>query len=320
MIKFIVVISSVFLACLAEKALALAPGVGEPHSRPAAETTSTEFRSSCVFAGITPTSRRDALLLGLSTTTTAAATFILPSESRAAPVEEVGVVTLVNLLEGLRSVPTFCIVDPAGAAYMLYKPGEGSARGFAFASFPGALAVLGDALRTAEEGGYLDVWKDAKITTVPADIAVRLALQPRERFTQKSEIPKANSILAMIPGADERDAAFKMDKKFKDQSKVPLFYFENFKADNGAIPLYLNPLDLVNDWTAKNGGGSASVIPPRVRVIDLLSMFQFVLRGRADELPFRGKVTFVTTSEAMEMAKTLKEQGLTPYKTDRMII
>jgi len=259
-------------------------------------------------------SRRDALQMASVATTSA---LLLASPRCAVADDSSQAVTLTNLLEGLRTVPTFCIVDPNGANYMLYKKGEGYAKGYAFLTFPGALAVLGDAKRTAEKNGYSNVWEDARITTIPADIAIRLTLQPRERTSQKEEA-KATSVLAVVPGADEREAAIRIDGKFKDQKKVPLFYLESFRTEDGATPLYFNPIDLLNAWNAKNGG--AGTIPPRIQVLDMISMFQYVLRERAADLPIRGKVTFVPTSETMEMAREVKNKGQTPYSTSRMIV
>ena len=244
-----------------------------------------------------------------------------------------------ELLQSLRSVPTFCLVNSEGAAYMLYKQGRSGtfAKGYAFTTFSGALAVLGDAKRTAEKEGYEQVWKDATVTTIPADIAIRLIFQPRERTSQKDGI-KANSDISLVPGAQERDAAIQLDDKFQDQSKVPLFYFDGLRLKDGSIPLYFNPRDLLQEWKQQqqqqqNGNDmektATTLIPPRIQVVDLVNMFQYVLRGRGNEVPVLssssssssgGKIVFVPSTEAVEVANDLKRKGLVPYKTDRMII
>ena len=283
------------------------------HHRPVADNGINCVTSN---AQMMPTSRRKTLsMIG----SVSSVTMLLPTESQAATPED-DVVTLEGLTKSLRSVPTFCIVGSDGSAYMLYKPGDtGYARGFAFTTFPGALAVLGDAQRAAEKGGYSDIWKGATITTIPADIAVRLALQPRDRSNQRND-QKYTSIIGVIPGIDERDAALKLDDKYKkDGSKVPLFYFDNYKLDNGSTPLYFNPQALVDDWKARQQSDSDQ-IPPRIRVIDLVALTQYVLKGRSNELPFRGNLVFVPTKETMEMAKKIREDGAVPYQMDRMII
>ena len=154
--------------------------------------------------------------------------------------------TVQTILQALRTVPTFCIVNDEGAAYMLYKPNEGFAKGYAFMTYEGADAVLKDALVTAEKGGYSNTWSTATVTVVPADIAMRLTLQPRERTSQKDQ--KSSSILFLIPGASDREAALQIDKtKFSDQGKVPIFYLDAYRNNQGALPLYFNPRDLIAD-------------------------------------------------------------------------
>jgi hypothetical protein len=106
----------------------------------------------------------------------------------------------VNVLLGrLHEIPTFCIVSPAGAAYMVFKQDQSMAVGYAFSTFQGALAVLGDAQWNAAEKGYTAVWDGATITTIPLDIAVRLALKKRQRTSQKDQV--LDTLLMVIPGA-----------------------------------------------------------------------------------------------------------------------
>ncbi|KAL7566556.1 hypothetical protein ACA910_000626 [Epithemia clementina (nom. ined.)] len=302
--------------------------------------------------------RRNALMIGSATwtaVTTAAATLVSPlllfghdhalavaAETTPAPQNN----ELLNtLLSQLRAVPTYCLVNSDGAAYMLYRPGRGSkpgfARGYAFLTFSGALAVLADAQRTAEKEGYGEVWKDATITIIPADIAVRLALQPRRRDSQKEGI-SSNTEVALIPGVEQRDAAVKIDGSFKEQTKVPLFYFDTTTTttmttdEEAATRLYFNPTDLFRDWNERNNGGK-NMVPPRIQAVDLVTLFEYVVRGREDEVEIlqkslnnnnnnnnnKGKsnIVFVPDSESLEVAEELKrKQGLAPYKTDRMII
>ena len=205
----------------------------------------------------------------------AVAPFLASDPVRAA--DEKKTLGLQDLLSGLRSVPTFCIVNPDGATYMLFK-GQNYAKGYAFTTFQGALAVLGDAQRTAKQKGYSEVWEKATITIIPADIAVRLALQPKERKTQKDTM--LTGILEVVPSVDDREDAIQMDGRFKDQAKVPLFYFATSESPTR---LFFKKEDLVQDWKAAQP--DAKTTPP-IKVMDLISIFEYVLRGRAAELPF----------------------------------
>lgn len=114
--------------------------------------------------------------------------------------------TINTLLSRLHDIPTFCIVSssPEGAAYMAFKQDQAMAVGYAFITFQGALAVLGDAQRNAKEKGYADVWEGATVTTIPLDIAVRLSLKKRQRTSQKAQV--LDTLLMVIPGAVRTNA------------------------------------------------------------------------------------------------------------------
>lgn len=150
-------------------------------------------------------SRRNALY---QTTTAAMATTAIAFTTRipyaiAATTEDAAstspMTTINDLLLRLKSIPTFCIVDPNGAAYMVFKNDQALAVGYAFTTFPGALAVLSDAQRNAKEKGFFDVWKDATVTVIPLDIAVRLALKKKTRKSPKDQ--ELDTLLMVIPGA-----------------------------------------------------------------------------------------------------------------------
>ena len=141
-------------------------------------------------------SRRDALLLGPSIAVTSS--LALPRASCAAATTSEAT-TVPELLTRLKGVPTFCIVNKDGAAYMIVKADERIAKGYAFTTYQGAKVVLEDAQKTATEKGYGELWQDATITTIPADAAVRLSLTKKERISQKEQ--SLDTILSVIPSA-----------------------------------------------------------------------------------------------------------------------
>ena len=149
-----------------------------------------------------PTTRRESIVGAGACTTllsigTAAASLSSTPAAQAAvdnPMAQVN-----ELLSRLHNIPTFCIVAPDGAAYMVFKNDQAMAIGYAFTTFEGALAVLGDAQRVAKEKGYYDVWENATITTIPLDVAIRLALKKRQRVSQKGQ--SLDTLLMVIPGA-----------------------------------------------------------------------------------------------------------------------
>ena len=250
-------------------------------------------------------------------------TSVQATESTLSTSSNENTLTVQAILQALRTVPTFCIVNDEGAAYMLYKPNEGFAKGYAFMTYEGADTVLKDALVTAEKGGYLNTWSTATITVVPADIAMRLTLQPRERTSQKDQ--KSSSILFLIPGASDREAALQIDRtKFSDQGKVPVFYLDTYRNNQGYLPLYFNPRNLVADWQRSTNNTDSNAVPPRIQVIDLVTLFGLVVRGRTAEVPTvlrNNPLVFVPNAEVVQKAKELQKKGnLAPYKLDRMVV
>jgi hypothetical protein len=255
---------------------------------------------------MTTTSRRELLLIG------AALPVLLSRPSPAAA----GDSTLPSLLESLRSVPTFCIVNPQGATFVNVKKYDRFAKGYAFLTFTGASVVLGDAQRAAKEGGYADLWKDATITVIPADVAARLALQSNTRMSQQDVT--ASTLLDIIPGADNREDAIGLDRKLADDGKVPVFYLEDLKSADGSIPFFFNKNELLAEWNTQKGEGTT---PPKPKALDLMALFQNVLRGQIDELPIlHNKIVFVPSQEEVEISNDLKKRGLVPYKADRIVV
>lgn len=150
--------------------------------------------------GLLLPNRRDVVLSSLISTI-----FGTLSSTYTANAADTNVMATLNyLLVKLDGIPTFCIVDKTtGASYMLFKNDQAMAIGYAFTTFTGALAVLSEAQKTAKEKNYFDVWEDATITTVPLNIAIRLALKKRERTTPKDQT--LDSLVMIIPGAVRRE-------------------------------------------------------------------------------------------------------------------
>jgi hypothetical protein len=145
--------------------------------------------------------------------------FISPSPAAAADTTTAAVVSPKDLLARLRRVPCFAIVDKDGIPYMIVDKKTRGATGYFFLTFRGALTVLGDAQRMAKEQGYEQIWADAKITTVPLDIALRLSLKKMERKGQNDIA--MDTIVDILPGLEDREDALKLDSsgKFNEQGR-----------------------------------------------------------------------------------------------------
>jgi hypothetical protein len=285
----------------------------------------------------TPMTRRDVVLMSSLGVATAAC--LLPESSLAAETTATstaeptvagrasGVTMTINkLLPRLRSVPTFCIVNSQGVPYMAVQKEGRMAKGYAFTSLEGAQAVKADAQRAAEEGGYAEVWKDATITYIPADVAMRLALRKRSRKSQK--VQTLDSILELIPSADDREDGLRIDKQsFREQGHVPLFYVDGLEyagpgAGAGAAdesgekptPMYFQRPMLVLEWKRQFPNTEL----PSVKVLDLVYVFEASLRGYGDRFP--QNMVFVPSETALKESQQLKKDQMVPYKLDEMII
>jgi hypothetical protein len=236
---------------------------------------------------------------------------LMPSEPASAASE-----VLTTMLSRVRGVPVFCIVNTQGVPFMVIKQQQGMARGYAFTSMEGAVIVLDDAQKTAKAGGYADIWADATIVTLPGDIAVRLALQNRERTPTRGKT-NLDSTIDIIPTSQNRDDALLIDKRtFQEQGKTPLFYVDGLQAADGSLPLFVQTSRLINTWMQQRPG---EALPP-IQATDMVYIFEAALRGYDQKIPNGGNVSFVADPEQVKIANELRSQGLTMYKFDQMIV
>jgi hypothetical protein len=223
---------------------------------------------------------------------------------------------------------------------MIVNKNEATATGFFFMTFTGALSVLSEALKEEEEqasrnsgsgsgdsrnsNNNINIWASASVTTVPLDIALRLSVKKMERvaLNQKNEDVKLDSIVDIIPGLEQREDALQLDTsnnngKFQEQGRVPLFYVEQQEQVKGQqqipLPVYFDRKELEAQWATQVHDG-----PPRVKVMDLLDLFQTTLRGNSNNAR---KVVFRPSQETLQIAAELQSRKLTlSYKTDKMVI
>jgi hypothetical protein len=111
-----------------------------------------------------------------------------------------------------------------------------------------------------------------------------------------------------------------LDSRFKEQGRVPLFYVADDSDDK--LYLYFSRLDLVTDWNAQHPSDAAS-LPARIRTVDLVGIFESLVRQRDTKLSL-DKVVFVPNPESVAVAKELASRSsngrLIPYNANLMII
>jgi hypothetical protein len=132
---------------------------------------------------------------------------------------------------------------------------------------------------------------------------------------------------------DEQIDGRAIDDRFKDQGRVPLFYVSeppsSSSNDNNnnasalssaSLRLFFNRKDLLRSWTDRHPGER---LPP-VQVLDLISIFENTMRGRANiYLPDKGakNLEFVPSAAALAAGQELKTRGqIAPYSATKMII
>ena len=231
-----------------------------------------------------------------------ATTLVSPYSSYAAAVDPEGLVSTKTLADRLRLVPTFCIVDAKGTPFMVVGE-DAKVTGYFFTTYAETSRILEVARTTAtktirtavkelrakrraeklppltkqqeEEEIGTNPWLEARISTVPLDVAVTLvtkSLYSRNYF----QVAPAES--------DVEDALALTEKDDLAEGKVPLFYFADFEISRGEekqSPLYFSKSQLLEDWKKWNPS-SAEI--PKVLVTELFSVLtEMVKPGGKDE-------------------------------------
>mmetsp|Transcript_1161 Transcript_1161/g.1613 ORF Transcript_1161/g.1613 Transcript_1161/m.1613 type:complete len:363 (-) Transcript_1161:252-1340(-) len=271
------------------------------------------------------TKNRRQVLQGLTAASTSmmmisSSSLMSPSPSFAA--EGGGSTSMVDpkeVLMRLRPVPTFCIVDNTGTPYMIIESDNGGGRGYFFTSFSGAMEVLSDAKKGAEEAGYPETWEGATIMTVPLDIAMRLSVTPKKRKTQAGIV--LDSVSDVISSAEGIEDALKFTRsqRYSQKGRVPLFVANELTVaqPDGTVkkPAYFRVNDLREEWNAQYPDGGAV---PTIQVIDLLETFTDMVKpgGRNENVK---DLIFIPVKEVVEVAKELKTKQLAGEGGGKMI-
>jgi hypothetical protein len=242
-------------------------------------------------------------------------------------VEQEGLVSTKTLADRLRAVPTFCIVDKEGVPFMVVGE-DAKVTGYFFTTHAEASRILDVArtsasktIRTAakelrskrraeklpplsqqeeqEEIGT-NPWLEARISTVPLDVAVTLVT--------KSLYSRNYFQVAPAP-ADVEDALALTEKDDLAEGKVPLFYFADFevyRGDEKASPLYFSKSQLLEDWKKLNPSSSAEI--PKVLVTELFSVLTEMVKpgGKDEDLK---TLVFVPPKDSIQKQKDCLKAG-----------
>mmetsp|Transcript_16859 Transcript_16859/g.38664 ORF Transcript_16859/g.38664 Transcript_16859/m.38664 type:complete len:338 (-) Transcript_16859:32-1045(-) len=263
-------------------------------------------------------SRRELLHKGIATAGVSLMTY--PSFAQAAtdanektePEGKEGLMTASAVAALLHPVPTFTIVDKKGVPFTVVGE-DAKVTGYFFTTYKEAQRILELARKSAdkaiakakadkEEDIGANPWINARISTVPLDYAITLVSKSM-RMSGKGVYFK------MAPAEDDIDDALAMtgDDDLAE-GKVPLFYYEDFKASDAEgtekTPLYFRKNELEKEWRRLNPGQT----PPKVNVTELLSVLTELVRpgGSDDELR---NLMFVSPKESESKQKECLKKG-----------
>ena len=185
-----------------------------------------------------------------------------------------------QVAEWMHGIPTFSLVDKEGVPYMVVGE-DAKVTGYFFTSFEEAKRILQLARNSAEsamkeqkqapKGGgeeslAINPWKDARISSIPLDVAVTLVTKSTK-----------GNIFLIAPAAAEIEQALELTG-LDDlaEGKVPLFYFKDFTNSDGKSPLYFNKSQLLKDFDKTNAKKASY---PPVLVTELFAVLSEMVRG-----------------------------------------
>ncbi|GAX28000.1 hypothetical protein FisN_16Lh302 [Fistulifera solaris] len=206
-----------------------------------------------------------------------------------------------TLIDLLKDIPTFAIVDKQGVPYMVVGE-DAKVTGYFFTSYEEAKRILQTADASADKlvrelkreqpntdpKDLINPWKLATITTVPLDVAVSL--------TANTVAKTAKNYFKIAPSANDIEDALDLSGQADlEEGKVPLFYVEEFRSPNGQQPLYFSKSQLLNDY---RGDG-------KVQVTELFATLKEILVGEDPDLL---KLTLIPPADSIARAHKITQQ------------
>ena len=283
-----------------------------------------------ILARITTSS---SLILGVSAMT-------FPNWSYAADnlVDEGGIVSQSKLASLLKRIPTFAIVDNRGVPYFVVGE-DAKLTSYFFIDYYEVKRILDVAISSAdkaiqntkkemkakkivlseEDEDELEInpWRNARITTVPLDLAVSLA----------SKGKLAGAYFRIAPSQSDIEDALATDGSDDlPEGKVPLFYVEDMTITDGGemvSPLYFRKSQCIKEYrrgmTKQNKNSTARNNPPHVKVTELFATITEMIRpgGNDEELK---ALRFVAPVGSKSKAEQCRKGEKEPFRLGERLI
>mmetsp|Transcript_11822 Transcript_11822/g.19332 ORF Transcript_11822/g.19332 Transcript_11822/m.19332 type:complete len:342 (+) Transcript_11822:92-1117(+) len=260
----------------------------------------------------------------------AAAAVLATSSSSPSLAEEIakdsnksGVVSTGKLASLLKSIPTFALVDARGVPYFVVGE-DAKLTSYFFLSYTEAKRILDVAISSSDQAiketkkeikakkGVvtkedeaeigINPWKQARITSVPLDLAVSLC----------SKGKLAGAYFRLAPSEADIEDALQIDGSDDlPEGKVPLFYVEDFSIADKE-PLYFTKEQLIADWKSEQKSGDKTA-EPVVKVSELFATITEMVRpdGKDEELK---SIVFVAPLESEKRSKQCLKGEKEPFR------
>lgn len=145
-----------------------------------------------------------------------------------------------KVVDMLKSIPTFCIVDEMGVPFMVVGE-DAKVTGYFFTSFEEADRLLklasksaDQAIRVGDDPSASNPWKSARISTVTMDIALTI-ISKNQKGNYFYLAPDGNNIVDALRITGDPDLR---------EGKVPLFYDQDMVLE-GSTPAYFSRQQLL---------------------------------------------------------------------------
>jgi hypothetical protein len=232
--------------------------------------------------------------------------------------QQPGLVSAQTIVDLLRVVPTFCIVDKEGVPFMVVGE-DAKVTGYFFTTFDEAQRLLTLA-RTSVDKSIADAkndpsqdqaavaeltnpWVKARISSVPMDFAVTLVTKSMYGARRAG----GNYFQIAPADADVEDALAINGKTDLAEGKVPLFYYPDFSInenDGKQSPLYFRQSELERAFRKQNPGQDL----PKTAVTELFAVLAAMVEPGGTDLDLQTLV-FIPPRESVQKAKACDKKN-----------
>ena len=228
--------------------------------------------------------------------------------------------TTTTVQQFLHDIPTFTLVDDHGVPFMVVGE-DAKVTGYFFTTYNEAQRILQLATRSAnraireqpqqQQPQETNPWKLARISTVPLDAAVALALQPQRSRSSR------NYFQVAAAAHDIDDALIVSGREDLPEGRVPLFYYADFlilvdnNNKNPKTPVYFQKSQLERAFRQAH---APSTPLPACQVTELYALLTTVLTPNNNN--DNNNIVLVPPTDSLRRARQCQEQWERSHNKD----